>query len=449
LRRMNKTTLSLCLIGWIVFCAVPLPAQDAPNDAQVRMVVDLIKGADADMRTLGLQFVREQIPGEAVTKKMAELVSELEGSAQVELLEALGERGDAVARPAILKMVKSDNEAARAAALKALGPLGSAEDVAVLAEKAAGGSDSEKAAARQGLIRLGGDGVNAAVVAQLEKSEPNVRAELLEVLAARSANETVPTVLKCAEDEDTAVKAAALGALRQLADETHTADLVNLLKATKEDATRRKAELALLTICSRGREACTDAVLDGIAEADTASRVVLIRALARIGEAKGLDEVVAATLHDDEAVRDEAVRMLSGWRDPAAVAHLVEIAKTEGSLRHHVLAIRGLVRLAAPQGDQAADLTLLQEVMELAKRPQEKRLVVGALSATGSAAALDLVIAAMDDPAVANDATTAAVTIAEKQVPELAKIRSALQAVMEKSKDAKTRAKVQELLNSL
>ena len=73
-RRMNKLALSLCLIGCIGLCVVPLPAQDdAANDAQVQMVIGLIKGDDADMRTLGLQFVREQIPGEVVTKKMADL----------------------------------------------------------------------------------------------------------------------------------------------------------------------------------------------------------------------------------------------------------------------------------------------------------------------------------------------------------------------------------------
>ena len=82
---------------------------------------------------------------------------------QADLLEALGERGDAVARPKVLELVDGKEEVVRVASLRALGGLGSAADVPILAKWAATGSDNEKSAALQSLVRLRGDDVNEAI----------------------------------------------------------------------------------------------------------------------------------------------------------------------------------------------------------------------------------------------------------------------------------------------
>ena len=138
------------------------------------------------------------------------------------------------------------------------------------------------------------------------------------------------------------------------------------------------------------------------------------------------------------------------WRDAAAAAHLMAIAKGEDNLRHQVLAIRGLVRLAARQADSPADLTMLAELMSLAKRPEEKRLVVGVAGNAGTVEALDLVTPAMDDPALAEDAAAAAVAIAENVSDgDKAKIRAAMETVEKKAKNAMTRSRAQKVLGSL
>ena len=104
---------------------------------------------------------------------------------------------------------------------------------------------------------------------------------------------------------------------------------------------------------------------------------------------------------DDEAVGDEAVRVLSAWPDRAVADHLLKIAKDDDSLRHQVLAIRGLVRLAGPQADKPANLEILTEVINLAKRPQEKRLALGVLGGVATPESLAVVAPAMEHEAVA------------------------------------------------
>ena len=105
----------------------------------MQMIVELVSDSDPDMRALGLQQVREEAPGEAATKRFTSLLSELPPDAQAGLLEALGDRKDAAARPAVLEMLDSQEEAVRAAALGALGALGAASDVPILAGKIASG----------------------------------------------------------------------------------------------------------------------------------------------------------------------------------------------------------------------------------------------------------------------------------------------------------------------
>ena len=424
-------------------------AQDEPDD-QLTLILSLISNADRDMRALGLEQVREGVPGEAATKRFTKLLADLSSEGQAALLEALGDRRDAAARPAILQMLESDTETVRAAALGALGSLGSIEEIPLLALKAAGDSKLEKDAARLSLIQLRGDEVNVQIVAAMADAEPNVQAALLGVLAARNAKDALPKVLEKAEDPDPAVRLAAIGALRFLADESQTAAVVKILIGAKDDTQRRPTELALLTLAGRGGPACAGAITAGLADADAQARVVLLRGLARAGGAEALKTVLARVEDDDELVRDQAVRMLSGWSDPAVVSHLLEIAKKDGNLRHQVLAIRGLVRLAGPQGDKPADPATLTEVTKLAKRPGEKRLVLGALSGLPTPASLALAVPLLDDPAVMEEAGLAAVMIAERiQEADKDKIRAAMEKVGKTAKTPEIRKRAEKVLASL
>jgi len=424
-------------------------ADEEPNEALLQMIVELISDSDRDMRALGLQQVREEAPGEAATKLFVELLPKLPPDGQAGLLEALGERGDAVARPTVLEMLENKEAAVRAAAVRALGGLGSAADVPVLAAKAATGADAEKSSARQSLVQLRGDDVNGAVVAALKDADAKMRVELIGVLAARNAKETLPKVMQSADDSDPAVRLAVLEALRYLADESHTERIIQILKTTKEDAERKQAELTLLVTCSRGREKCADAIVAGLDGADVPSQIALVRALARAGGAKALEAIVARMKDGDDSVRDEAVRMLTGWPDPAVTPHLKELAGNIENLRHHVLAIRGLVRLGSPQKKKAEDLAMLGEAMKLATRSEEKRLVLGVLGSTAAPESLALVSPSLDDPALSEEAGLAAVMIAEK-IKEGSKdeIRAAMQKVIGNAKSQKTRDRSQKVLDS-
>ena len=59
----------LCLTG-----AVSPAAEDEFNQEQFDLIVGFVGDPDRETRAVGLQFVREQMPGETATKKFAELL---------------------------------------------------------------------------------------------------------------------------------------------------------------------------------------------------------------------------------------------------------------------------------------------------------------------------------------------------------------------------------------
>ena len=439
--------LSLVLIGLAVGFA---QAQDE-DDPLVQMVVDLLNDSEHDMRALGFDQVRESAPGEAATKKFAEILPTLATESQVGLLEALGDRQDQAARPAIMdRLENSKEEAIRAAAIRAIGALGDESVVPLLAEKVGADAELEKVAARESLVRLRGDLVNGALLTELEKGRPAVRVELLGVLAARNAKDSVATVLQSTTDSELSVRVAALEALRYLADAGNVPGVIDALKAGDTQVEVRTAELALLAVCSRQRQACADALIAGIEGADASARIALLRAITRAGGPNALAAIVAGMEDADEAVADEAVRMLAAWPDAVAAPHLVEIVKTSDSERRQVLALRGLVRLGSPLKDKPADVALLSEAMNLAKRSQEKRLVLGALGGIGSPEALALALTAMTVSSLQEDAGLAVVLIAEKSEDgDKAAIREAIKSVLKRVRSKPVRERAQAVLGTL
>ncbi|MCH8217747.1 MAG: HEAT repeat domain-containing protein [Planctomycetes bacterium] len=421
----------------------------AADDEAVDMIVELLSGSDNDMRMLALQQIREKVPGKDATRRFVELLPKLPPDIQVKLIDALGERGDPAARPAILKMLSSETEALRAMAARALSGLASPADIPVLAKVAATGSDPEKKAARHSLRQLPGHEMSAAMTEALKNADAKSKIELMSALTDRNVMESLPMMLKSADDSDLGVRLAVLAAFRAMANENHTAVVVKRLKSAQDKSERRQAALALLATCRRGRTKCADAVITGFEGADATTRIFLMRALPLAGGPKSLNEIVARLKDDDEGVSVEAVRVLAGWPDPAAIPHLKELAHDVKNLRNHVLAIRGIVRLASPGKDHPADLATLSEAMKLATRKEEKVLVLGALGTIPTLESLALVASGLDQSEIAEDAGFAAVLIAEKiNGGNTGQVRAVMQKVADTVQSEKTRDRAKKVMEA-
>ncbi|MDP6636302.1 MAG: HEAT repeat domain-containing protein [Phycisphaerae bacterium] len=448
-RYSNRLLLAALLLSF-GFASFPTDVARAADDEAADMIVELLSGSDNDMRIMAIQQIREKVPGKAATMRFVKMLERLPDDLQIKLIDALGARGDAAARPAILKMLNSKTQAMRIAAAGALSGVAGPDDIPVLAKLAATGSDPERNAARNSLRQLRGDKMNTAMTEALKDADAKTRVELITALTDHNVKASTPVIVKIADDSDPSVRLAVLSALRAMGDENHTVVLVKRLKSAKDKSERKQAALALLAVCRRGKTKCAEDVISGFNGADAATRILLMRVLTEAGGPKSLNEIVARLKDDDKSVSTAALRVLTGWPDRSAAVHLKALAADVENLRNHVLAIRGLVRLGGPGKDSPADLAILNDAMKLATRKEEKVLVLGALGTIPTAESLALVSTALNTPALAEDAGFAAVLIAEKLAKDKkAQVKTVIQNVIKTVKNVKTQSRAKKLLEAL
>ena len=135
-----------------------------------------------------------------------------------------------------MQSLKSGDAESRVAALDSLGNVGAAEDVPLLADAAAAGTQIERSMAFDSLTRLRARGTEAAILAYVKRAKPAVRAALMRILAGRQSPSAVPALLGAAKDADRAVPIEALKALRVLAAGPDAPALVRLLAAAPPGA---------------------------------------------------------------------------------------------------------------------------------------------------------------------------------------------------------------------
>ena len=124
---MNMSRLSfsaLTFLGFLLTFAPLFPSPARADDDLVQTVSNLVSDKDKDVRAVGLEQVRDLVKGAEATRHFAALLPKLAPEAQVGLLGALAERGDAAARPAVLELLGGSQGEVRGAAIRALGALG-------------------------------------------------------------------------------------------------------------------------------------------------------------------------------------------------------------------------------------------------------------------------------------------------------------------------------------
>ena len=108
------------------------------------------------------------------------------------------------------------------------------------------------------------------------------------------------------------------------------------------------------------------------------------------------------------------------------------------------MAVRGLAFLAQPRPDRPAEIDLLGKALELAKRNEEKLLVLGFAGTSANPAATAVILPAMDDPDLAEAAGLAAVLIAEQmEEGDRTAVREVLQKVIDTTKNDELRQRAQ------
>jgi HEAT repeat protein len=416
-----------------------------------KRLVDALGGDEPLFRDVAAQLVAETC-GEDMTLACAKALPTLPTDGQVALLRGLATRGDAAARPAVAKAVSSADAQVKLAAVKALGALGDKADVTTLAGLLVSDDADIAEAAKTSLAVMQGEDIDTAIAGSVAGAAPTVHAQLLETLMNRRAEQAVPLSVEALADGDTSVREAGLRVLALLGGNAEAPAVVSALANAQDSSERSAVEKALTAICSRDGETVLPIVLQAMNGASSESRVVLLRGLARIGGPKALDTVLAAINGDDTEAGNEAVRLLSNWGTLDAAPHLAKLAEGKDETRQ-VLGLRGYVRLARVEPSIEKRAVMLAKAMKLTKRPDEKKLVLGAWGTVPTEGSLKALRPHLKNESVRNEAAQAIIAVAaelgKKGEDNKARSIEALRAVVEKCKDEEIRRGAQKALADL
>jgi len=412
------------------------------------LVVESIKGSDPDLRraAIGLTTI---VKGQDATKAFAALLPSLPPVDQELMLGALGAREDAAAVQAISTATKSQHEAVRLAALEALGSLGDSSAVSLLSQAAAGADGTEKQVARASLVRLRGDDVDATLMQSIGSGDAKVRIEIINALAGRNSTRALGQLLKTARDNDESVRQEAIRALGTLASESELGALVALAVMPKEAKDRPGIEQAVEAVLKRveNKDSQAGPLILALGSAPRAAKPMLLRLLGKPATRKALEAVRAALRDPNADVRDAAVRTLSEWPNAGPAEELLALARTSPNRVHKVLALQGYVRMAGMSKDPTA---MYIRAMELAERPEEKKLMVVGLGSASSAQALALVERYLKDEHLQAEAALATVEIANRlRQGDATRARVALENVLSAVKDSRIRQQAQDIINEM
>jgi len=385
----------------------------AVADDAKRNILETLAGKDGTLYAPAIAMAPRSF-GAGEIGQVADFMGGLPESAKVQLTAVLaGYPADAV-RPYLLAAAEDPSPDVRLAALRSIAAAGDGRSVIFLATKAARTAGAEQDAAREALARLKGKDADAAVLSHISKtSDDAIKAELVRAASERRIAAAKPALMDMLKSSSAPLKSRAAAALRTIAGIPDLPGLLAVLARLDDEPAR---EAMLDTIAAVARTNPRELARSGpvktrlAAETDPGGRADLLRVLGKIGDDSALALVRAALADPDPGVVDAAVRALSDWPTVTARNDVFEIARTSVTLSHRVLAVRAFVRMIGqepyrnPEG-AAADLL---QVLAVSPRPEEKKLVLGALVRFPCVTGLKTAESLLSDSSVAEEAKLAA-----------------------------------------
>jgi len=356
--------------------------------------------------------------------------------------------------PAVLKLAQSAPVDLRIVAIGALDRMGNASCVPVLLEAATADNAQLARAAKMAIARIEDDAVDADLLSRLPQSSGTQRQALIELAGSRRIEKALPTVLKSAQDPDPGIRRAACDTLGILGKTSEAAELVQLLKQSRDARERAEYERALSLICGREGASCLPHIVPLMQNGDPALRLAGLHLLATVGGPDSVAAVKIAINDQDETVRDETVRTLSGWPsnwpDDVGVAEpLLALAQSGKKPVYKIQGMRGYLQYLQGTKNLEADAKVakVQAALPIIERPEERLLAISVLGSIPTPGALTLLIEFSKDAALTEEACQAIVrVVATDKIDDAEARRNALELVVAQTKNDRTRRRAEGLL---
>ena len=387
----------------------------ARGPAGVPLLLEQLQSSDKRLFALGLTTARELAGSEATAALVAEL-GRAAPQRQALLVQALADRGDVSALPAVLQMARGGAAPAHIAALGVVKRLGDATCIPTLLEVTGDDNADVAEAAKATLEVLPGDDVNRDLTARLNQATGKTRRVLIELAGLRRLD-AQPALLKAVDDPDAATRAAALTALGETVELDNLDVLLKRVVAPQNSSDTEVAKQALRAASVRmpDREACAEKLAAAMSQAPESAKATMLQILSSMGGTRSLQAVGAAAKKSTPELQDAASQMLGEWMTVDAAPVLLDLAKSSTEAKYQIRALRGYIRLARQFTMSDEDrVAMCRAAMQTATRDAERKLVLEVLERYPSIDMLKLAVDTAKTASLKNDASATALAIARE-----------------------------------
>jgi HEAT repeat protein len=418
----------------------------ASDEKTNQSMMEYLAAEDNDLFRIGLELAHV-VPGAEVTQALLDLMDTMPADRKVLLVNVLGSRGDSAARPAVMELAASDNPDLQIAAIEVLGTLGDATVVPMLLDAAAEDSASLAQAARDSLVELSDEKVNSVLMEALKNRDGAARLAAVDAVGRRGATAAIPKLLEFMEADNVELQKASIDALSLTIGAKELPQILDRLVSAESAETATSLRNALQKACQRmpDRDAAATVLFSRMQEAPASTKAELLDLLIYVGGDKALKGIATAAAGNDDALADAATQALGKWLTPDVAPVLIDLAQN-GNANYRVRCLRGYIRVIRQFGLRPGErLQMCKTAFDSATRDDERKLVLDTLTRFPSTAGLQMAVKHLDNSALQEEASKAAIAICEKIVNTDRKaVATAMPMVLETIRDPQwtDRAKV-------
>ncbi len=394
----------------------------------IPVLLEQLRSPDEKLFQIALTTARE-FPGRDFDQALANELDRAAPDRAALLVQAMADRKDTVALPALLVAAGRGPKQVRIAAITALGRVGDVSCVPALL-KIGLDPDAELAdPAKAALAELPDEKVGQEIIVGLPKAQGAAYVLLLELVGRRRI-EAVDALVKALDHSDKTVRSAALTSLGNTVPAERISLLISQVVAPQHAEDQPVAVRALKAASIRlpDREKCAAELAMAIDRSPLETKIALLEILGAVGGSNALATIGAAARSSDVQLKDISSRLLGEWMTIDAAPVLLDLAKTGPADKYQGRALRGYIRIARqftmPDEER---VEMCKNALDVSRQPAEKKLVLDVLKRNPNPETLKLALQIRSVPELKEDATQATLAIAENlgSTPdELAKLFS-------------------------
>jgi hypothetical protein len=293
--------------------------------------------------------------------------------------------------------------------------LGDHSSVPALLEIAADSNAELSDAAKSALAQLRGDQVNQELDRRLANADGKSLTVLIELAGQRRIADAADDLVKAVRHRDESIRRAAILALGETAGPKDLSVLIAQVVAAKSEADAETSGRALQAASIRmpDREATAVQLAAAMSQAESATKLRLLRILGAMGGPGALSAIAQATESDDAELQNIGTRLLGEWMTADAAPHLYKIASSDHAYKTR--ALRGYLRIARQLDiPDAQRLDMCRKALAIAERADERSLALEAMKRCPSAESIQLATSLVDDAELRQRAVETAIFIGEK-----------------------------------